>query len=110
MRECGERIFDGENALLVWREARGLSIEELAKRTNLAVAYLRKCEDGKRHLSPANEKVVAKALDIDPCELEPFPSAFGHCSLALSLVGDEGEILRTAGLQEDGTEFGQLRS
>jgi hypothetical protein len=42
-------------------------------------------------------QALAKALAIYHCELQAFPSAFGHCGFALSLSpDDEDEFIRSA--------------
>jgi hypothetical protein len=86
-----ERIFSGERALLVWRERRRLSIDEVATRAGLSADYLAKCEAGTRHLSEANARAVASVLGVDPCELQPFPSAFGHCGFMLGANSSQEE-------------------
>jgi hypothetical protein len=92
-----QRIFDGERALLVWREHRGLSLEELGRRSGLSADYLAKCEAGERRLSEANARLVAGILGIAHCELQPFPSAFGHCGFMLgaSSPEEEDELIRS---------------
>ena len=88
-----ERLFAGERALPIWREHLCLSVEDLAKRTGLSADYLRKVEAGKRRLGETNARSVAGVLGIDPCELQPFASAFGHCGFALSLSPEDEERL-----------------
>ena len=51
------------------RQARGLSQEELAFKAGLHRTYVSSAERGQRNLGLVNIERLARALDIDICEL-----------------------------------------
>ena len=51
------------------RQARGLSQEELAFRSGLHRTYVSSAERGARNVALVNLEKLAKALDVDICEL-----------------------------------------
>jgi DNA-binding XRE family transcriptional regulator len=57
-------ILDGENAIKVWREYRGLSQEEVAESAGISVPYLSQLETNKRRGSVEVLSAIAKALKI----------------------------------------------
>ena len=57
-------ILDGENAIRVWREHRGLSIKALAEAAEVAPAYLSQIETGKREGTVSTLSKIAKALKV----------------------------------------------
>lgn len=60
-----ERIFNGDNAVMVFRKYRGLSEEDLSERTGLSLAFISQIETSKE-ISPLSElKKIAKALNVD---------------------------------------------
>jgi ribosome-binding protein aMBF1 (putative translation factor) len=62
--EFANRLLDGENAVRVWRELRGLSSKELADRTGLSAPYLSQIETGRREGSFVTMRKIAEALGI----------------------------------------------
>jgi len=58
-------ILDGENALKVWREYRGLSQQETAKLAGISVPYLSQLEGGKRKGSVGVLSSLAQALKVE---------------------------------------------
>lgn len=66
------RLLDGENAVRVWREFRGMSARELAAQAGLSAAYLSEIETGKKEGSLSALRKIAKALRVDLDDL--FPS------------------------------------
>jgi|RhiMethySRZTD1v2_1073278.scaffolds.fasta_scaffold1786845_2 DNA-binding XRE family transcriptional regulator len=64
--EVVERITSGENVLKVFREWRGLTQAELAKRTGRATMYISQLETGNRPIGSKTARVLAPALDISP--------------------------------------------
>lgn len=58
------RILDGENPLRVWRQYRGLTLEQLAKSTELSISYLSDLERGKRQGKGALWRRLADALNV----------------------------------------------
>jgi len=59
-----DRIWNGENRVLVFREWRGLKQGGLAKAAKLSQAYLCEIEKGK-NLSARAARALAKALKVD---------------------------------------------
>ncbi len=57
-------ILDGENAIRVWREHRGLSVKALAELAGVAPAYLSQIETGKREGTVSTLSKIAKALGV----------------------------------------------
>ncbi len=62
--EVVNAILDGENAIKVWRELRGLSQTQLAEKAGISVPYLSQLETHKRKGSVDSLSAVAKALDV----------------------------------------------
>lgn len=57
-------ILDGENAIKVWREYRGLSQQETAQKARISVPYLSQLETNKRKGSLDVLTAIAKALRV----------------------------------------------
>lgn len=57
-------ILDGENAIKVWREFRGISQQELAEKAGISVPYLSQLETSKRTGSLEVLSSVARALNL----------------------------------------------
>ena len=66
-----DRILDGENALRVWREYRGLNIAQLAEQSGYGYSMISKIETGTRHGTVAFWKAVAVALNVTPDDIMP---------------------------------------
>ena len=66
-----DRILDGENALRVWREYRGLNIAELAEKSGYGYSMVSKIETGTRQGTVAFWKAVAVALNVTPDDIMP---------------------------------------
>lgn len=60
-----DRIIDGENPVTVFREYRGLSGAEAARRAGIHRVQLRDIESGKSRGSVDTLKAIAAALDVD---------------------------------------------
>lgn len=60
--EVVHAIFEGENAIRIWREYRGLSQQELSTRAGISVPYLSQLETGKRKGSLKVLSKIANAL------------------------------------------------
>jgi DNA-binding XRE family transcriptional regulator len=80
-REAGEeyvpadlvnRIIDGESALKVWREYRGLSQVQLAKVANCRLATISEIENGKAQGKPRLWRAFAEALQVDLEDIVPL--------------------------------------
>lgn len=66
-----DRILDGENALRVWREYRGLGIAELAEKSGYGNSMISKIETGARQGTVAFWNAVAAALGVTPDDIMP---------------------------------------
>ena len=60
-----DRILDGESPIRVWRNYRGLSVKELAKRAKISAAYLSQIEGGSREGSISTMKALAATLSLE---------------------------------------------
>ncbi len=65
------RILDGENALRVWREYRGITIAELAEKSGYGYSMISKIETGARQGTIALWNAVAGALKVLPEDIMP---------------------------------------
>lgn len=63
--EVVDRLIDGENAIKIWREHRGLTQQVLADAAGISKGYLSQLESGSREGTVTVLKRIAKALDID---------------------------------------------
>lgn len=59
------RLLDGENAVRVWREHRGMTASALARQAGISAGYLSELEHGKKPGSVATLSGLAKALAVD---------------------------------------------
>lgn len=59
------KLIDGANPVRAFREHRGLSAADLAKRAKLSAAYLSQIESGAREGTSATLKKLAAALGVD---------------------------------------------
>jgi DNA-binding XRE family transcriptional regulator len=57
-------ILDGENAIKVWREYRGMSQQEVAESAGISVPYLSQLETNKRRGSVEVLSAIAKILKV----------------------------------------------
>ncbi len=69
--EVVNRILDGESAVTVWREHRGMTQAALAKAAGLSTAYVSQIEAGKRVGTVTALRGIAKALNVGLDELAP---------------------------------------
>ena len=60
--ETVNRILDGENALRVWREYRGLTVKQLAEKAGVSAPFVSQIETGQREGSVATMRKLAEAL------------------------------------------------
>jgi len=65
------RILDGENALRVWRDYRGMTIAELAEKSGYGYSMISKIETGTRQGTVALWNAVAAALKVLPEDIMP---------------------------------------
>ena len=80
-REAGEeylpsemvnRLIDGENAVRVWREYRGLSLTRLAEIAGVNKASVSQIENGKALGKPATWRALADALKVTVDDILPI--------------------------------------
>jgi len=57
-------ILDGENPIRVWREYRGLTLEQLSHAAGISKPYLSQIETGKRTGTTDVLSAIANALDL----------------------------------------------
>ena len=57
-------LLDGENAIRVWRQYRGMTQRQLAKVAEISVPYLSQLELGKRKGSTSVLSAIARGLDL----------------------------------------------
>lgn len=62
--EFANRLIEGEHAVRVWREYRGLSVKQLAEAAGLAPAYISQIETGKREGTIETLRKIAQALTV----------------------------------------------
>lgn len=62
--EVANRLLDGENPVRVWREHRGMTTLDLAKRVGISAPYLSQVETGKRDGTVKLFRQIADALDV----------------------------------------------
>ena len=70
--EVTRRLLAGEAPVRVWREHRGVSARALASRAGVSAAYLSQIETGKKPGSFDAMARLARALDVDMEDLEPW--------------------------------------
>jgi DNA-binding XRE family transcriptional regulator len=63
--EVVDRLIDGENAIQVWREHRGLTQKALADAAGISKGYLSQLESGSREGTVTVLQRIAKVLNID---------------------------------------------
>lgn len=69
--ELVNRILDGESPLRVWRQHRGLTLDQLAKSAGLGISYLSDLERGKRQGKGALWRRLADALNVSIDDILP---------------------------------------
>ena len=64
-----DALLDGDNPIKVWRNFRGLSQFELAKRISKSQSYMAQLESGQRKGSIEVYRAISTALDVDVDDL-----------------------------------------
>lgn len=59
-----KRLINGESPIRIWRVHRGLSLNALAKETEIPSSYLSEIENGKKPGSVAAHAAIAKVLRV----------------------------------------------
>lgn len=67
-----QRLDKGDPPLLVWREHRGLSREDVAQASGVDVSVIAAIEEDRREATPELRERFAPALRCDPEDLEPW--------------------------------------
>jgi transcriptional regulator with XRE-family HTH domain len=67
--EMVHRLVEGENALLVWREHRGLTQAQLAKAAGVGQTYISMIERGERQGTAAKLRAIARVLKVQVDDL-----------------------------------------
>jgi len=62
--ELVDRMIAGEHPVRIWREHRGMSVNELARKTDVPSSYLSEIENGKKPGSLAAMRALAKGLGV----------------------------------------------
>lgn len=62
--EVVDRMLAGENLVRVWRQHRGLTLEDLAQRAGISKGYLSNIESGQRVGTVDKLKLIAEALNL----------------------------------------------
>jgi ribosome-binding protein aMBF1 (putative translation factor) len=70
-----DRLLDGESALRVWRQHRGLTLDELSKRSGVGKSMLSEIENGNRMGKPVLWRKLAAALDVTLDDIVPEADA-----------------------------------
>jgi DNA-binding XRE family transcriptional regulator len=70
--ELVEAIINGQNALKVWREYRGMTQRELAQMANCRVPTISELERGKANGKPKIWRALATALDVELDDIVPL--------------------------------------
>ncbi len=63
--EFVDKLFETDNKIGAWREYRGMTMTELAKRVGVSQSYISDIENGKKDGSVKVIKAIAVALDAD---------------------------------------------
>jgi DNA-binding XRE family transcriptional regulator len=69
--ELVDRILNGENALRVWRKHRGMSLDELARRSGTRKSHLSEIENGKAQGRPTLWRALADTLNVSTDDILP---------------------------------------
>lgn len=70
--ELVDQIMNGENALRVWRNYRGMTVRTLADRAGARVATISEIENGKAQGKPALWRALAEALNVSVDDILPL--------------------------------------
>jgi DNA-binding XRE family transcriptional regulator len=62
--EVAFALLDGENPIKVWREYRGMTQQQLAKKVEISTPYLSQIETGKRTGTSEILLAIARALEV----------------------------------------------
>lgn len=69
--EIARRLIAGENPIRVWREHRGMTLDQLSARSSIGKGYLSDIENGKRTGPVQTLQAIARALDVGLDEIAP---------------------------------------
>ena len=63
-QELVDRLIEGDNPITVWREYRGLTATQLAKKSGVTASMISQIENGKKEASVKVMKSIAEALGV----------------------------------------------
>jgi DNA-binding XRE family transcriptional regulator len=69
--ELANQIIAGENALRVWRNYRGITLDELGKSVSIGKSFLSQIENGIARGKPALWRKLAVALNVSTDDILP---------------------------------------
>jgi DNA-binding XRE family transcriptional regulator len=69
--EVARRLVAGENPIRVWREHRGMTLDQVSARAGIGKGYLSEIENGKRTGPVQTLQAIARALDVGLDEIAP---------------------------------------
>ena len=69
--EVVDRLLRGDNPIRVWREHRGLSLRELARRAEVSAQLVSEIERGQKEGSLRTLRSIARSLSVDLDDLAP---------------------------------------
>ena len=69
--EVARRLVAGENPIRVWREHRGMTLDQVSARAGIGKGYLSDIENGKRTGPVQTLQAIARALDVRLDEIAP---------------------------------------
>lgn len=70
--ELVDRIMNGESALRVWRQYRGMTAKALADRAGARMATISEIENGKAQGKPVLWRALAEALNVSIDDILPL--------------------------------------
>jgi Helix-turn-helix len=69
--EVIDRILSGESAIRVWRQFRGMTLQQLSATADMSTAFLSQIELGHRRGNPHNFVKLAAALGVSADDILP---------------------------------------
>lgn len=92
------------------REARGLTMEELAEKAALSVGFLSRVENGHRDFSNASRQRVAKVLGVGPAALIRIVTEPGNETSLMAVADNEPKTTSESDEKMDRVSIGVLKT
>jgi Helix-turn-helix domain len=70
--EIVDRILSGESAIRVWRQFRGMTLQQLSTAASMSIGFLSQIELGQRRGNPQNFVRLATALGVSADDILPL--------------------------------------